>query len=612
MKRRFLIMTALLGIVALVVAACGGSDPTATPRPTFTAVPPTATPVPQATATTAPPAPGKPAPTAAPTPTRRPVPTATPTPIPPTPTPIGELPKRGGTIRYYLPQDFQTLDPTKLETYQKFFTLDETWSNLIQYKSDSYTQVEFIGDLAVNWTVGDKGDVYTFNIHPDATWQNLAPVNGRPVTAKDVKFTFDMYQHPDYGSQIGQRVNFIKETRVIDDKTVEIQLTAPANNVLFDLAWVTTKIHAWELAPAEVGGPPGSEGIFDTEAGIIGSGAFVFDQYQRGSVIRSVRSNNYWIDGVDGDPLPYMDALEVVIVSDAAVHVAAIRAGQLDFAGITGLPGRAVGPLLDRPGLEAVGAHPMFDRILGINNERFPEPRVRLALLLATDITAIMRDANGFPDMALENFTYSTTGGASLPQERLAEIQGVGANAAEHKALYQKRLAEGRQIISEFGMEGRKVTIMNVFKGSPANEVLVLWQQQLQGLGLDVSVQNPSRSEGTTRRASGDYDLMIGTLNLQSDPIAILNAQFNIGAPRNYYRYVNEDVDRLTKEAKAEFDQTKAFALFHEASEIMWKEVASIPISPGFNYQVCWEYVKNFRNNFAWGNQGLKFAWLDK
>jgi len=609
MRKRLLMVGAILGVVAMVVAACG-SEAAPTPRPTYTAVPPTATAVPAAKPAAAKPAAAKPA---APKPaaTRRPVPTATPTSVPPTATAVKEQIKRGGTIRYYVAQDLQSLDPTKIEAFQIYFSMDEVWSNLIQYKSDTYTQVEFIGDLATDWKVSDSGDVYTFSLHPDARWQNIKPLNGRPLTATDVKWTFDLFRNPDYGSQMGARVNFIKEVKAINDKTVEITLTAPANNVLYDFAWVTTKMHARELAPAKYGGPT-EDGLFGTEAGVVGTGPFVFDQWQRGSLIRSTKSNNYWVKGADGDALPYLDALEAVVILDGAVHVAAIRAGQLDFAGITGLNAKVSKPLAGVKGLELKGQHPMFCRILGINNERFPDVRFRKALLLATDIVQIMRDANAAPDMGIETFSYTTTGDFSLPQARMKEIFGVKADAAAYKAERAKRIAEATALIKDLGMTGKKIGLLNIFAGSPANEVMALWQQQLKGIGLNVFLETPPRSQSTARRAKGDYDLQVGTLNLQSDPIAIFNAQFRTGAPRNYYRYNSDQVDGLIDQAKSEFDKSAAVKLLHQAQEIMLKDVASIPISPGFNMQATWLHIKGYKNNFAWGNQGLKFAWIDK
>ncbi len=617
-KRRFLKFGAPILALALIVAACGGADPTATsvpatatPRPTATTAAMAMTPTAMAepTATTAamamtPTAMAQPTATTAamamtptamaqPTATRAPVPTATPTPVPPTPTPVEDLPVRGGTIRSYLGQDIPTLDPTKIEAYQIFFSLDEIWSNLVQYKSDFYTQVEFTGDLADRWEVSDSGDLYTFFLNPNARWQNLPPLNGRPVTADDVKWTFELYADKEYASQMIARVNFVESITAIDDKTVQIKLNAPANNVLYDFAWVTTKIHARELM---------EQGLLGSKEGVVGSGAMVFDVIETGSLVKSVRSNNYWRDGIDGDPLPYVDSYEIPIIGDAQTHVAALRAGQLAFAGVTGLSALAVAPLEGVEGLILEGAHPMFIRILGINNERPPldNINVRKAVLMATDIRSLMRNANKFPDMPLESFNYSISGDLSLPQERLAEIQKFDLDGA--KAL----------LAQEGYADGFDIGILNIFGGSPAGEVLALTGQMWTDLGLNVTLETGPRSETTARRAASDFDTCVCTLNLQADPVAQLNAQFRTGVARNYYKIDLPEANALIDKAKSTFDRAELQQILHQAQEILWENAASIPISPGFNFQATWDWVKNYKNNFAWGNQGIKFAWIDR
>src|SRR5512142_1811358 len=44
---------------------------------------------------------------------------------------------------------------------------------------------DLLPDLASSWTVDPKGKSYTFELRPDATWQD-----GTRVTAEDVAFTF--------------------------------------------------------------------------------------------------------------------------------------------------------------------------------------------------------------------------------------------------------------------------------------------------------------------------------------------------------------------------------------------------------------------------------------
>ena len=319
MKMRYFASAALLGVLALIVSACGGADPTAVPTAVPTATPrPTAVPTATAMMMEQPDATATPAPAA----TRPPVPTATPT-VVPTATPAGPTVKRGGTISFSMPTDPATLEVTKVETYTVYFNMDEIWSNLVQYKSDFYTQVEFIGDLADRWEVNEAGDKYTFFLNPNARWQNLPPLNGRKLTSADVKWSFELYLDTDYASQMRSRVAAIDTIDTPDDTTVVLNLTEPANNVLFDLAWPTPKIQARELI---------DQGLIGSEEGLIGSGPFIFEEWQKGSVVKMTRSTNYWKDGSDGRGLPYVDALSVLVIADPQTVSAALRTAKLDFA----------------------------------------------------------------------------------------------------------------------------------------------------------------------------------------------------------------------------------------------------------------------------------------
>ena len=94
--------------------------------------------------------------------------------------------------------------------------------------------------------------------------------------------------------------------------------------------------------------------------------------------------------------------------------------------------------------------------------------------------------------------------------------------------------------------------------------------------------------------------------------MAQLNAQFRTGVARNYYKIDIPEANALIDKAKSTFDRAELMQILHQAQEILWENAASIPISPGFNFQATWDWVKNFKNNFAWGNQGIKFAWIDR
>ena len=44
--------------------------------------------------------------------------------------------------------------------------------------------------------IPDDGTTFLFKLRPEARWQNLPPVNGRGVTAEDVKATFERIRAP--------------------------------------------------------------------------------------------------------------------------------------------------------------------------------------------------------------------------------------------------------------------------------------------------------------------------------------------------------------------------------------------------------------------------------
>ena len=90
---------------------------------------------------------------------------------------------------------------------------------VVQYIFDTLVWKDdtgFINYLTESYSVSDDNKTYTFKLRPDVTFND-----GEPFTAEDVKFTFDyMTEHPYSWVSTAS----IKETRVVDDLTVEVEL----------------------------------------------------------------------------------------------------------------------------------------------------------------------------------------------------------------------------------------------------------------------------------------------------------------------------------------------------------------------------------------------------
>ncbi|MBW7882789.1 MAG: hypothetical protein H3C34_09145, partial [Caldilineaceae bacterium] len=61
----------------------------------------------------------------------------------------------------------------------------------------------------------------------------------------------------------------------------------------------------------------------------IGTGAFLLEEYAQGERAVLTRRTDYWRNGADGDPLPYLDQLTYVSI-DKDAAVAALQSGQID------------------------------------------------------------------------------------------------------------------------------------------------------------------------------------------------------------------------------------------------------------------------------------------
>ena len=130
-------------------------------------------------------------------------------------------------------------------------------------------------DLAESFEVSGDGLEYTFHLRPGVTFHN-----GDPLTAEDVKFTFDRLRAPDSGYSYGSQVETINEVAVVDPQTVRFTLSVQTGPFLTYMAFPGPRScrRRWSN-PATTSMPQP-----------IGSGPFKFVSYQPRSKIMFERN----------------------------------------------------------------------------------------------------------------------------------------------------------------------------------------------------------------------------------------------------------------------------------------------------------------------------------
>src|SRR5699024_2417198 len=91
---------------------------------------------------------------------------------------------------------------------------ESVYSTLLKVSYNDDGTVEAVPDLAESWENEDDGAVWVFHLNPDAVF-----TNGEPVTAEDVKFSFEACAQSAYSAF---KVGGVSSIEVRDDHTVAI------------------------------------------------------------------------------------------------------------------------------------------------------------------------------------------------------------------------------------------------------------------------------------------------------------------------------------------------------------------------------------------------------
>ena len=218
-------------------------------------------------------------------------------------------PRRGGTITKSM--QLQLLDhPARLSWVEGANVVRQMSEYLTETGSDNVTRPY----LLERWEASE--DVKTWDLYLK---QGVTFNNGDALTADDVMFTFGEWLNPDVGSSMLGLLSYlsgIQDVEKVDDYHIRLHLQT---------ANIGVPEHLFHY-PAVVlhrnfGG--------DIVASPVGTGAFTLQEYAEGERAVFRRRADYWRNGADGQPLPYLD--EVIYVStDKDAGVAALQSGQVD------------------------------------------------------------------------------------------------------------------------------------------------------------------------------------------------------------------------------------------------------------------------------------------
>ncbi len=585
---------AAAAVVTLVVVACGGAEPTATPRPTAV---PTATPVP----TEAPP------PTAAPRATATPRPTATP--IPPTPTPEAMMSKfdmtlapkpgkLGGTL--HVPAlVFEPFGYDTFETGGPALAGEEIWqpvlNNLIV--PDNFAQGSpLYGDIAERWEFSDAGKTITFSIRKGVRFHD-----GDALTAEDVAYNIDRAWKPrsDQMTFFKNAFSVIDSVTQVDDFTVRVGLKEPSNSLLGVMGR-----NVFLMYPAHM---PFPEQLEAFEKNPIGTGPFKLTGMRPQEGMSLVRNDDYFVEG-----LPYLDAMEYTFARGETV-IAAFRTNRLH---LTSFNGNELTPDIVRRLTESTGWVPLLvgqGPALHVLNQRAPwlDKRARRAFHLAVDRQALVdiwRGGTGSPYSA-PLLSPELGGRWGIPESELKGKPGWGSDKAAEVAM-------GKALLEEAGIDPGELTI-GILSCTCWTEWGEITESSLRALGFKTDLIAGSAQEITVKVRRGDFDTYLITASISfDDPSNYLNTWVLSNSSSNYGKWSNARIDELLVAQDKVLDEAKRRDMLLEVQQIIIDEhfgayIPAVNRASAIGHQ---PFVKNYYTHIGFNHHNIfrhEQIWLD-
>src|SRR2546428_7309380 len=186
--------------------------------------------------------------------------------------------------------------------------------------------------LAESWSVSSDGVGYEFVLRQGARFHN-----GDPVTAEDVKFSFERYR----GGAAKLLKDKVKEVQVVDARRVRFLLKEPWPD--FMTFYGTTATGAGWIVPRKYVESVGEEGL---KKAPIGAGPYRFVSFTPGVELILEAFDGYWRKA------PSVKRLVFRSVPDETTRAAALKRGEVDVAHV--LTGPVAEEVRRTPGLKLV------------------------------------------------------------------------------------------------------------------------------------------------------------------------------------------------------------------------------------------------------------------
>src|SRR5215510_7457149 len=513
-----------------------------------------------------------------------------------------QTPKRGGTLslRLWDPPHF---DHMLIISYKTNIALSFTHSRLVKQKAGPGVvpgTFPLEGDLAESWSQPND-TTYIFKLRRGVRWHNKPPVNGREMTAEDVRYSLERFMTVK-GNSNAYMLKSVDRVEAVDKYTVKITTREP-------FAWLLDML-ASPMAVAIVAKEAVEKfGDLKKPEAVIGTGPWMLDSYRPNQGMIFVRNPTYFLPGQ-----PYIDRIEATVDEDNASRVAAFLSGKYDI----GMENPGTINRTDwvqikdklkgtRPNLKTAefASNVMNHISMRTDQKPFSDPRVRQAMSLAMDRQGIL-DATQEGVGAINPAVPAALKEWSIPLSQLGE----GARYDKYDPAEAKRLLAAAGYAQGF----QRTVCFTTYGSTVLVDSMQIVLKNLKDVGIDAKLDQKEYGAYIASCFNGNFPSMTyGPQTPFLDADNFLYAQYYPEEPKNQ-SHINDPVvaDMLVRQRRT-FDVAKRREVIYDIQRYLAKQQYYVTAPSGV-YIAVWEgALKNYGPNLGYDYGGrLLAAWLDR
>jgi len=394
--------------------------------------------------------------------------------------------------------------------------------------------------LAETWTATPDGLGYQFTLRPGARFHN-----GAPVTAGDVKFSFERYR----GTSAALMKERVAAIETPDERTVRFVLNKPWPDFL---TFYSSATGAGWIVPKKYVQEVGEDGF---KKAPIGAGPYKFVSFNPGIDLVLEAFDGYW------RKTPSVKRLVFRSMPDETTRAAALKAGDVDIVYL--LSGPVAAEVKRSPGLRLAAALPPGVVFLDLPEQWDPKSpwhdrRVRLAASHALDRSALNQ---------AETLGLSRPTGGLVP--RMLEF----AQSFEPPAYDPAR---AKKLLAEAGYPSR-FDAGDLTPFPPYFSLAEAVGNYLQEVGIRTRMRTMERAAFLTAWREHKIKGVIMGLGAPAGNAAT-RIEVYVTKSGIYANGVVPEVEDLYARQARELDRKKREALLHQIQQIVYDRVMYVPI----------------------------------